>query len=1179
MPPGGTFHNQPIHSGGGGGMPSNYQQQQQMNNNNGTTYAYTTATQQQQQPGNVYYNGATAIGRRPTVLGRAPTRRMVPGANGIANAGQNIQRGRTLIRPDRYQEPLPLLTGKPTTNQSAFDPWVLFSRIITCWAFAPMLAAFGKSDKGMQQAWREKMALCFIIACMGGFVAFITIGLSSVMCPPDAATNQENYASYNDSLNSASLLGISGWQFNITEYQVTNNVNFFDMVHVPGTDVTNYFQHGSTLPTCQQTNTNYKALSFDPCGDTNGNQECPLGPLTESNMNKLGLKNTTRYVGYDWTHLASSNLTHFFVLDGNVINMSPYIQAHPNPIPNDLLDATIRAILAQPFAEGGRDGTKQFFRRSELRATMNCIVQKYLAGQIDKSTPGCFAASLVLYCALGLVLSIVFARFFMALIFAWCLSWKMARTPPPISRNPHPMRKNQTMEMSDIKNGVTHQRMDSGTSIAKDFTRFVGNDLYTALLITCYSEGLEGIRATIESLSGTDYPDKRKLLFVIADGMITGSGEKMSTPDVCLSLITFDTPEMRNVEPMPYLAVADGAKQFNRAKVYAGHYVCKGHKVPMILVVKCGNPDEENKPKAGNRGKRDSQLILMNFFSRVTYNDRMTPLDYELFQKIHYLMGVTPDYFELVLMVDADTKVYKSSLRLLVNCMVNDNLIMGLCGETKIANKRASWVSAIQVYEYFISHHLAKGFESVFGGVTCLPGCFCMYRLKARKGDGDWVPIITKPEIVQEYSQNTVETLHQKNLLLLGEDRFLTTLMLRNFPYRKMVFTPHAICKTIVPDEFRVLLSQRRRWINSTIHNLFELVLVRNLCGTFCFSMQFVVMMDLVGTLTLPIAIILTVVLISSIASTSITSFTTAVPLVLLIIVLFSPALLIVVTLKKWVYLGWMFIYLFALPIWNFVLPVYSFWHFDDFSWGETRKVTGEVKGEHHGQKNGVFDPSTVPLRRWEDYERRRIRSAKRREKKLRELGPVHNINGNEGRQQQLLLQNSDQEIGSNATTRNDIHTNPQHYFDPSKEAPVKSGSGYYPSFRPQTTPSSPPQPLPKQPMVQHQQQPRPHNQQPMNAGRGGYYPQPPRPTMRQPSQQQQPMGGGGQPPSILRNPQQPPPRPIQPYNPQIRLSPGQPQHYRPQQPLSPQGHYAAYTPQVRPNVRPNNNSSSNNNY
>ena len=41
----------------------------------------------------------------------------------------------------------------------------------------------------------------------------------------------------------------------------------------------------------------------------------------------------------------------------------------------------------------------------------------------------------------------------------------------------------------------------------------------------------------------------------------------------------------------------------------------------------------------------------MNFFSRVTFNDRMTPLDFDLFRKIHILMGVTPDFFEVCLMV------------------------------------------------------------------------------------------------------------------------------------------------------------------------------------------------------------------------------------------------------------------------------------------------------------------------------------------------------------------------------------------------------------------------------------------------------------------------------------------------------------------------------------------------
>lgn len=154
---------------------------------------------------NYHYNnaagGSTSIGRRPTTLGRAPTRRIVPGGNSIANASHNIQRGRTLIRPDRYQEPPPLLTGKQTSSGSGFDPWVIFSRIVTFWALPPMLTAFKMGDASMQQAWREKMTLCFLIACMGGFVAFITIGLNSVLCPSDQSNNQQNYASYNDTAN------------------------------------------------------------------------------------------------------------------------------------------------------------------------------------------------------------------------------------------------------------------------------------------------------------------------------------------------------------------------------------------------------------------------------------------------------------------------------------------------------------------------------------------------------------------------------------------------------------------------------------------------------------------------------------------------------------------------------------------------------------------------------------------------------------------------------------------------------------------------------------------------------------------------------------------------------------------------------------------------------------------
>ena len=388
-------------------------------------------------------------------------------------------------------------------------------------------------------------------------------------------------------------------------------------------------------------------------------------------------------------------------------------------------------------------------------------------------------------------------------------------------------------------------------------------------LVTAYSEGPAGIRTTLDSIAMTDYPNSHKLMFVVCDGLIHGKGEKMSTPDAVLSMMKDHAVLPDEVLPFSYVAVANGSKRHNMAKIYSGFYdyghdsiipIEKQQRVPMMVVVKCGNPAEAGSSKPGNRGKRDSQIILMSFLQKVMFDERMTELEYEMFNGVWKITGMSPDFYEIVLMVDADTKVFPDSMTHMVSAMVKDPEIMGLCGETKIANKRQSWVTMIQVFEYFISHHLAKSFESCFGGVTCLPGCFCMYRIKTPKGAQNyWVPILANPDIVEHYSENVVDTLHKKNLLLLGEDRYLSTLMLKTFPKRKQVFVPQAVCKTTVPEQFKVLLSQRRRWINSTIHNLMELVLVRDLCGTFCFSMQFVVFIDLIGCVVLPAAICFTV--------------------------------------------------------------------------------------------------------------------------------------------------------------------------------------------------------------------------------------------------------------------------------------------------------------------------------
>ena len=204
----------------------------------------------------------------------------------------------------------------------------------------------------------------------------------------------------------------------------------------------------------------------------------------------------------------------------------------------------------------------------------------------------------------------------------------------------------------------------------------------------------------------------------------------------------------------------------------------------------------------------------------------------------------------------------------LLHRMIHDKKLLGVCGETSLANAKQSLITMmqvgslmfsvpvfakpIQVYEYFLSHHMAKAFESLFGSVTCLPGCFTLYRLRT---PDTHKPLLISNQVIEDYSENRVDTLHMKNLLHLGEDRYLTTLLLKHFPFFKTQFVRDAHAYTVAPDDWKVLMSQRRRWINSTVHNLGELIFLDQLCGFCCFSMRFVVMIDLVSTLTQPVSV------------------------------------------------------------------------------------------------------------------------------------------------------------------------------------------------------------------------------------------------------------------------------------------------------------------------------------
>ncbi|KAM0672985.1 hypothetical protein GVAV_003560 [Gurleya vavrai] len=604
---------------------------------------------------------------------------------------------------------------------------------------------------------------------------------------------------------------------------------------------------------------------------------------------------------FSWSDIASKN---FIAIDGKVYDASPNTEEYFS----DFISKYSGKDATRAFKEIGKDEA-------------DCFTSTFLAGEIETKTYGCLFADFMLYLSTVAIFGLIIVRFVLAIFYSWIMGSRTRRLMRSVTTESH-------------------------TPVI--------------LLVTCYSEDKEGLKGTIDSLCKQEYSPDYKLIIVIADGMIKGSENNQTTPAILLELIERDS---ENEEAMNYIALAAGEKRNNRAKVYTGYYKADGKITRIMLIIKVGNERETS--KAGNRGKRDSQVILMGFFQRLIYKDRLTPLDLELYRKMKICMPkIEPVNFELVLMVDADTIVRSDALPQMVAVFESDHKIMGMTGETKIINKAESFVTMIQVFEYYISHHLSKAFESVFGGVTCLPGCFCMYRIQSFKQVARGIesnPVLAHPFILNAYSVHETTSLHQKNLLLLGEDRYLTTLLLKTFYKRKIIFLPAAKCGTQVPNKFKVLLSQRRRWINSTVHNLFELVQVSRLCGTFCCSMQFVVCMELMGTLVLPAAIIFTGVLIFA----AIYIEPAWIPLIMLFGILGLPAFLILLTTREISYIFWIIVYIFSLPIWNFVFPVYAFWHFDDFSWGETRKVEGEDKG--HGESEGVYNPKLIPLKHLHD--------------------------------------------------------------------------------------------------------------------------------------------------------------------------------------------------------------------
>ncbi|KAL8825162.1 MAG: hypothetical protein Q9191_004579 [Dirinaria sp. TL-2023a] len=803
--------------------------------------------------------------------------------------------------------------------------------------------------KDIRTAWREKFAINLLIWLSCVFVVFFIVVFPQLICPKQHVYSAAELATHDGKHGHNSYVAIRGEVYDLGAFIPTHYPDIVPdsaLKKYAGLDATALFpvqvsalcggKTGQVDPTVlldySPTNTSGSAVAVsqsDPnsvyhdfryfTNDSRPDWWYEQHMVLQHRFKKGDVGYTPQYV----SQLASKKSYSIAILNGRVYDFTNYVKGGrrlrappgksvPKSADPNFMDDTVVDL----FQRGtGTDVTKDWndlpLSPAERQRMETCLNFLFRVGSADtRNSPQCMFAQYILLAISILLVSVIGFKFFAALQFG---------------------KKNLPENL----------------------------DKFVICQVPAYTEDEDSLRRAIDSAARMKYDDKRKLLVIVCDGMIIGQGNDRPTPRIVLDIL--GVSETVDPEPLSFESLGEGLKQHNMGKVYSGLYEVQGHIVPFMVVVKIGKPSEVSRP--GNRGKRDSQMVIMRFLNRVHYNHPMSPLELEMHHQIRNIIGVNPTFYEFMLQIDADTVVAPDSATRMVAAFLHDTRLIGVCGETSLTNGKASFVTMIQVYEYYISHNLTKAFESLFGSVTCLPGCFTMYRIRAAETGK---PLFVSREIIEAYSNIRVDTLHMKNLLHLGEDRYLTTLLLKyHSKYKtKYIFNAHAW--TIAPDSWSVFLSQRRRWINSTVHNLIELIPLEQLCGFCCFSMRFIVFLDLLSTIVQPVTVAYVVYLIVLLVINS-----GLVPIFAFVLLgaIYGLQAIIFILRRKWEMIGWMIIYILAMPVFSLGLPLYSFWHMDDFSWGNTRVVTGEKGRQVVVSDEGKFDPASIPKKKWEEYQ------------------------------------------------------------------------------------------------------------------------------------------------------------------------------------------------------------------
>ncbi|KJZ76504.1 hypothetical protein HIM_04233 [Hirsutella minnesotensis 3608] len=456
------------------------------------------------------------------------------------------------------------------------------------------------------------------------------------------------------------------------------------------------------------------------------------------------------------------------------------------------------------------------------------------------------------------------------------------------------------------------------------------------MLLPCYNETRAELTRSLDSLvAQKDISEHKRVIFIVVDGNVRGPGMTKTTQEYLTEDI-LDPGLSRRFEN-GYRA-RDGLLM----PIQTQHGYYKGH--PYILV-----------GKRYNQGKRDSLCFARSFLYhfRQRSENVVTMFNNDLFEYIgQTLVQYGIDSVDYLVGMDADTVFDEYCVVEMLRVIRCNPKLVGVCGHVCVdfAGSNFGLWSLYQSVEYSQTQGLRRMFQSrITGKVNCLPGCCQLIRVdESTFGDA----------VLRErfgYCPKPCDLMTKQVLGNYSEDSIHASIIFSLFPHKQTAQALRAKAFTIVPQSWKVFLSQRKRWALGSISNEFVMIFRPG-----------IILIERLQSIV-------------AVTTWAITPFIMAavVQLIMLVVehgsALFQDRVfvgLICVLLARYFYsfcigfwlprtnfervqyfVGFFFHFLTS-PFMNIIVLVYSLLYSDDFKWGKTREVVA-MQGEKDGDGVG----------------------------------------------------------------------------------------------------------------------------------------------------------------------------------------------------------------------------------